>query len=87
MHICDRRLFVDMLMSILHSLECEHYGEKSRAKLPLGVSKKSYGARLTALVGMLSVEARQSHRQMQGLLREVFGIEISRGTIIGSSQN
>ena len=65
----------------LHSLECEHCGEKSRAKLPTGVSEKSYGARLTALVGMLSVEARQSHRQMQGLLREVFGIEISRGTI------
>lgn len=65
----------------LHTLECEHCGEKSRAKLPTGVSEKSYGARLTALVGMLSVEARQSHRQMQGLLREVFGIEISRGTI------
>lgn len=65
----------------LHSLECEHCGEKSRAKLPTEVSEKSYGARLTALVGMLSVEARQSHRQMQGLLREVFGIEISRGTI------
>ncbi|MCA6540688.1 MAG: transposase [Pseudanabaena sp. M037S2SP2A07QC] len=65
----------------LHTLECEHCGEKSRAKLPTGVSEKSYGARLTALVGILSVQARQSHRQTQGLLREVFGIEISRGTI------
>ena len=65
----------------LHKLECEHCGEKSRAKLPTGVSEKSYGARLTALVGILSVQARQSHRQTQGLLREVFGIEISRGTI------
>jgi transposase len=70
----------------LHSLECEHCGEKSRAKLPVGVSEKSYGARLTALVGMLSVEARQSHRQMQGLLKEVFGIEISRGTITNIRQ-
>ena len=52
----------------LHTLECEHCGEKSRA-------------RLAALVGILSVQARQSHRQTQGLLREVFGIEISRGTI------
>jgi DNA-binding transcriptional MerR regulator len=65
----------------LHTLECQHCGEKSRAKLPTGVSEKSYGARLTALVGILSVQARQSHRQMQELLREVFGIEISRGTI------
>jgi transposase len=65
----------------LHTLECEHCGEKSRGKLPTGVSEKSYGARLTALVGILSVQGRQSHRQTQGLLREVFGIEISRGTI------
>jgi transposase len=65
----------------LHTLECEHCGEKSRAKLPSGVTEKSYGARLAALVGMLSVESRQSHRQMQGLLREVFGIKIGRGTI------
>jgi hypothetical protein len=65
----------------LHNLECEHCGEKSRAKLPAGVTEKRYGARLAALVGMLSVESRQSHRQMQGLLREVFGIEIGRGTI------
>ena len=65
----------------LHTLECEHCGEKSRAKLPDIVSEKTYGARLAALVGILSVQARQSHRQTQGLLREVFGIEISRGTI------
>jgi len=65
----------------LHSLECEHCGSKSRGKLPAGVTEKSYGARLAALVGVLSVEARQSHRQIQGLLREVFGIEIGRGTI------
>ena len=32
-------------------------------------------------MGVLSVEARQSHRQIQGLLREVFGIEMGRGTI------
>jgi len=65
----------------LHSLECEHCGEASRAKLPTGVSEKSYGTRLSALVGILSVQARQSHRQVQGLLREIFDIEISRGTI------
>jgi hypothetical protein len=34
--------------------------------LPAGVTEKSYGARLAALVGVLSVEARQSHRQIQG---------------------
>jgi hypothetical protein len=34
--------------------------------VPAGVTEKSYGARLAALVGVLSVEARQSHRQIQG---------------------
>jgi len=65
----------------LHQLECAHCGEKSRAKLPEGVTEKSYGARLAAFVGMLSSETRQSHRQSQRFLREVFGIEIGRGTI------
>jgi transposase len=65
----------------LHELECEHCGEKTRAKLPEGVSAKSYGARLGAFVAMLSGESRQSHRQIQAFLKEVFGIEIARGTI------
>jgi transposase len=70
----------------LHELECEHCGEKTRAKLPAGVTPKSYGARLAAFVAMLSGESRQSHRQIQAFLSEVFGIEIARGTINGIRQ-
>jgi transposase len=70
----------------LHELECEHCGEKTRATLPVGVSAKSYGARLAAFVAFLSVESRQSHRQVQAFLSQVFGIEISRGTINGIRQ-
>ena len=70
----------------LHELECEHCGEKTRARLPEGVSPKCYGARLAAFVGMLSGESRQSHRQIQAFLSEVFGIEIARGTINGMRQ-
>ena len=65
----------------LHSLECEHCGAKNRAKLPVGVSEKSYGARLATFVGMLSGESRQSHRQIQVFLNDVFGIKMERGTI------
>jgi transposase len=65
----------------LHELECEHCGEKSRAKLPTGISGKSYGARLAAFVAMLSGASRQSHRQIQAFLSEIFGIKIARGTI------
>jgi hypothetical protein len=65
----------------LHELECEHCGEKTRAALPEGVSPKSYGVRLAAFVAMMSAENRQSYRQIQGLLSQVFRIEKSRGTL------
>jgi len=65
----------------LHELECEHCGEKTRAPLPEGVSARCYGARLAAFVAMLSGEFRQSHRQIQEMLKQVFKIEIARGTI------
>ena len=65
----------------LHELECEHCGEKTRAALPEGVSPKSYGAKLAAFVAMMSAENRQSYRQIQRLLSQVFGIEKSRGTL------
>ncbi len=65
----------------LHQLECEHCGEKTRAKLPAGVSQRCYGERLAGLIGLLSSEYRQSHRQVQSFLQLVFGIELSRGSI------
>ena len=65
----------------LHQLECEHCGEKTRAGLPAGVAPRCYGERLAGLIGLLSGEYRQSHRQVQSLLQTVFGIELSRGSI------
>lgn len=65
----------------LHQLECEHCGEKTRAGLPAGVSQRCYGERLAGLIGLLSGEYRQSHRQVQSFLAAVFGIELSRGSI------
>jgi hypothetical protein len=65
----------------LHKLECEHCGTKTRATLPEGVSAKSYGERLAALVGFLSGESRQSHRQVRAFLKQIFGIDLSRQTV------
>jgi hypothetical protein len=65
----------------LHQLECEHCGEKTRASLPLGVSPRCYGARLSAFVAYLSGESRQSHRQIQEFLSQIFKIEVACGTI------
>jgi transposase len=65
----------------LHELECEHCGEKTRAALPEGVTAKSYGERLAAFVAFLSGESKQSHRQVSEFLKQVLGIDLSRGTI------
>lgn len=65
----------------LHQLECPHCGEKTRAKLPAGISAIGYGARLSALVAWLSSDYRQSHGQLQQLLKQLLGIEISIASI------
>lgn len=65
----------------LHQLECPHCGEKTRAELPEGVSKKGYGERLTALVGYLSSVGHQSHQQVVKLLEEVLDVQICVGTV------
>ena len=64
-----------------HQLECACCGRKTRADLPKGVSQRSYGERLTAAVGWLSGEHRQSHRMLESLIKTLFGIELSRGSI------
>jgi len=65
----------------LHQLVCPHCGEKTRAKLPTEVSAVGYGERLSALVAWLSSDYRQSHGQLQQLLKQLFGIDISVASI------
>lgn len=64
-----------------HQLECVCCGKKTRAELPERVRQTSYGERLTAAIGWLSGEHRQSHRMLKSLMETLFGIEISRGSI------
>lgn len=65
----------------LHQLACEHCGTLTRSVLPEGVTRRGYGERLSALVGLLSGGYRQSHRQVKTLLAALAGIEISTGSI------
>ena len=71
----------DVVEYRLHELECEHCGAKTKAELPAGVTPKSYGQGLAAWIAILSSEYRQSYRQVEKLLAELCGIELSRGTI------
>ena len=64
-----------------HQLECACCGRKTRAELPKEISHRSYGERLTAAVGWLSGEHRSCHRMLESLIKTLFGIELSRGSI------
>ena len=62
----------------LHQLTCKHCGESTRASVPAGVSLLGYGACLTAIVALLSGSYRQSHRQVQALMSDLFNVTLSR---------
>ena len=65
----------------LHQLTCKHCGESTRASVPEGVSLLGYGERLTAIVALLSGSYRQSYRQVQALMSNLFNVTISRGGV------
>ena len=65
----------------LHQLECACCGRKTRDQLPKDVPSTGYGDRLGAVVAWLSGEHHQSHRMVKSLLANLFGIELSRGSI------
>lgn len=65
----------------LHQLACEHCGALTRSELPEGVTRRGYGERLSALVGLLSGGYRQSHRQVKTLLAALANIKMSTGSI------
>jgi transposase len=65
----------------LHQLCCGACGHQTRANLPSGVSPSGYGARLSAIVALLSGPYRQSYRQICALMDELFGVGLSRGSV------
>ena len=65
----------------LHELTCDACGATTRARLPAGVSESGNGARLTAVVGLLSGVYRQSHAQVQRLMQELWGVRLSYGGV------
>lgn len=65
----------------LHERSCEQCGAKTRAALPAGVSLQVYGASVAAMVGVLSGRYRHSQRLVQQALADIFGIELSLGSV------
>jgi hypothetical protein len=64
-----------------HALTCGCCGSETRAWDDGIINSSRYGERVVAQVGVLSGQYRQSHRMVQELLRELFGVELSVGSI------
>lgn len=64
-----------------HQLTCERCGAATRALLPEIVHSSGYGERVVAHVALLSSLYRQSHRMVQRLMQELFGVVLSVGSV------
>lgn len=64
-----------------HALTCQGCGTTTRAWDEQIINGSRYGERVVAHVGVLSGQYRQSHRMVQELLWELFGVELSVGSI------
>lgn len=67
----------------LHALTCDRCGKTTRAELPIGVSPRLFGPRLTAIVAMFSGCFRITKREVQALLKALFSVEVSVALITG----
>ena len=70
----------------LYAGTCQGCGKQHEAALPPGVSPRLAGPRLLALIGTLTGGYRLSKRLVQGLLQDLFQIDVSLGTISQSEE-
>jgi transposase len=64
-----------------HSLCCRGCGKSTRAQLPEGIRASAFGPRLQAAIALLSVRNRVSRRDASELCGELFGCEVSVGSV------
>jgi transposase len=65
---------------------CAHCGRRTRASLPPGVSRRPFGARLTAVVALLSGRYRLSRREVRQLLLDLWAVRVSLGAVVRQEQ-
>lgn len=65
----------------LHRLCCLHCGVRTCAPWPQDVPRTGYGPRLVAIVAVLSGLYRLSERMAQEAIQDLFGVEVSLGSI------
>lgn len=65
----------------LHGVCCAECATRTRAELPREVPRSAFGPRLQAAVVTLAVRNRVSRRDTTELARELFGVEVSTGSV------
>jgi transposase len=65
----------------LHEVCCPACAARTRADLPAGLSRQAFGPRLQAAIVTLAVRNRVSRRDTTELARELFGVELSVGSV------
>ena len=67
----------------LHALDCRLCDHRTMGKLPEGVSARAFGPTVDAVVAVLMGVYRLTKRQVPELMRDVFGLQMSVGAVIG----
>jgi transposase len=65
---------------------CAHCGKRTRADLPAGVPRRPFGARLTAVIALLSGRYRLSRREVGQLLHDLWAVRVSLGAVVRQEQ-
>src|SRR3954454_1869417 len=65
---------------------CAACGKRTRAGLPAGVPRRPFGARLTAVIALLSGRYRLSRREVRQLLQDLWAVRVSLGAVVRQEQ-
>ena len=65
---------------------CAACGKRTRADLPAGVPRRPFGARLTAVIALLSGRYRLSRREVRQLLQDLWAVRVSLGAVVRQEQ-
>jgi transposase len=65
---------------------CPACGKRTRADLPPGVPRRPFGARLTAVIALLSGRYRLSRREVRQLLQDLWAVRLSLGAVVRQEQ-
>jgi len=65
---------------------CPACRKHTRAELPVGVPRRPFGTRLTAVIALLSGRYRSSRREVRQLLQDLWAVQVSLGAVVRQEQ-